>query len=202
MISISNLNKSFGDRAIFKNLNIEIKDGEFAVVSGVSGKGKTTLLNMIGGLETPDSGSINVDDYDVTGRINRRKYWGEKIGFLFQNFALIDDKTVMQNLNVVGKKYRTGISFDKALKMVGMEGSEKRKIYTLSGGEQQRIALARLLVKKCDIILADEPTGSLDIGNRDMVISILRELEDMGKTIVMVTHDEGLIKEGTKVIEL
>lgn len=200
MIVIKNLKKSFGEKEIFSNFNLNIESGEFLIVIGESGSGKTTLLNMIGGIETVDGGSIYVDNIDITKLKNKRKYFGETIGFLFQNFVLLENKTVQENLNMINNKSEIGI--DKALSLVGMSDKKKHMVYTLSGGEQQRIALARLMIKKCSLILADEPTGSLDKKNKFVVMNILKQLNSMGKTIIMVTHDDDLIHEGKRVLKL
>lgn len=202
MIEIKGVCKSFSDHEIFNHLNLEIENGEFVIFSGVSGCGKTTLLNMIGGLEPVDSGTILVDGIDISKRKNKLDYFSKKISFLFQNFALIEDKTVEQNLKLVRKASQSGVSIEDALKRVGLLDKLKNKVYTLSGGEQQRVALARLMIKKCDIILADEPTGSLDSQNADAVMDILRSLNAEGKTIILVTHDEKIKKQGKRVVEL
>lgn len=202
MIEIKNLNKSFGDRILFKNLNLQINTGEFVIFSGISGCGKTTLLSMIGSLEKFDSGEIIVDGIDISKRKNQHKYLSEKVGFLFQNFALIEDKTVKQNLEIIRKSNRSNVSIDEALDKVGLLETKDKKVYTLSGGEQQRIALARLIIKKCDLILCDEPTGSLDRINGERIMSILWNMNKEGKTVVLVTHDEKYKKIGGRVIDL
>lgn len=202
MIKIEKLCKSFGEHVIFDNFSCEIKDGDFVVFNGVSGKGKTTLLNMIGGLEKFDSGKIMIDDLNLSKNRDVVKLYKNKIGFLFQNFALVEKDTVQQNLNMIDKKYRSGESIEQVLEKVGLKGYEKRKIYTLSGGEQQRVAVARLFLKKCSIVLADEPTGSLDRRNADIIMNYLVELNKEGKTIIMVTHDENYKKIRGKVIDL
>lgn len=203
MIKIQNISKSFGEHILFNNLSLDINDGDFVVVSGGSGCGKTTLLNMIGGIEEISDGKIIVDGYNISERRNKMKYFRTKVGFLFQNFALIENKTVKQNLELVRKSDRNYISIEQVLEKVGLADKINSKVYTLSGGEQQRIALARLMVKKCDIILADEPTGSLDKANAKKIVSLLRELnEKEHKTVIMVTHDENLKKQGSRIIEL
>ena len=160
MITIKNLSKSFGEKKLFENYSLQINDGEFVIFTGVSGCGKTTLLNMIGSLESADSGEIEVDGMDITQKKNQREYLKRKVGFLFQNFALVDNKTVEENLRLVKNDCRSGVSIEEALEMVGLSDKAKQKVYSLSGGEQQRAALARLIVKKCDCVLADEPTAS------------------------------------------
>lgn len=202
MIKIKGLCKSFGKNVLFKNFNMQIQDGEFVFLSGESGCGKTTLLNMIGGIEPIDSGDITVEGVSVTNKKFLKNYYRTVVGFLFQNFALMDDKTVKENLNIVKKSCRTSVSNESALEFVGLSGKLNQPIYTLSGGEQQRIALARLLIKKCNIILADEPTGSLDRKNADIVFSLLEKLNQMGKTIIIVTHDENAVKMGKRVVYL
>lgn len=202
MITIKNLSKSFGEKKLFENYSLQINDGEFVIFTGVSGCGKTTLLNMIGSLEKADSGEIEVDGMDITQKKNQREYLKRKVGFLFQNFALVDNKTVEENLKLVKNDCRSGVSIEEALEMVGLSDKAKQKVYSLSGGEQQRAALARLIVKKCDCVLADEPTGSLDRKNADTVFSILEKINESGKTVIMVTHDESFREKGKRVIEL
>lgn len=202
MITIKNLSKSFGEKKLFENYSLQINDGEFVIFTGVSGCGKTTLLNMIGSLEKADSGEITVDGMDITQKKNQREYLKRKVGFLFQNFALVDNKTVEENLKLVKNDCRSGVSIEEALEMVGLSDKAKQKVYSLSGGEQQRAALARLIVKKCDCVLADEPTGSLDRKNADTVFSILEKINESGKTVIMVTHDESFREKGKRVIEL
>ena len=202
MIELKNVTKAFGTNILFSGLTFDIKDGEFVVFSGKSGCGKSTMLNMIGGIEKVTNGSIVVDGMDITKNINRVKYFSEKVGFLFQNFALSENKTVLKNMEMVAKKNRTEVGIDEALREVGILSKKNEKVCTLSGGEQQRVALARLMIKKCDIILADEPTGSLDKDNADTVIGILKQLNEKGKTVIMVTHDENLKKVGKRVIVL
>lgn len=202
MITIKNLSKSFGEKKLFENYSLQINDGEFVIFTGVSGCRKTTLLNMIGSLESADSGEIEVDSMDITQKKNQREYLKRKVGFLFQNFALVDNKTVEENLKLVKNNCRSGVSIEEALEMVGLSDKAKQKVYSLSGGEQQRAALARLIVKKCDCVLADEPTGSLDRKNADTVFSILEKINESGKTVIMVTHDESFREKGKRVIEL
>jgi len=202
MIELNNVNKKYGDKVLFSNYNLHIAKGEFVVISGESGSGKTTLLNMIGALERIDSGQITVEGIDIMRRRNQLSYYRNTVGFLFQNFVLLEEKTVYQNLNMIRKGNRSTISIQEALEKVGMSDFVNAKVYTLSGGEQQRIALARLMVKKCDLILADEPTGSLDEKNAKKVMSILKQMNEKGTTIILVNHSEELKQQGGRVIEL
>lgn len=202
MIELNNVTKTFGERVVFSGVTFKINDGEFVVFSGKSGCGKSTMLSLIGGIEKVTKGSIIVDGEDITQQKNRIRYFSSKVGFLFQNFALSENKTVKQNLEMVNKKNRTDISIEEALRRVGLSDKINEPVYTLSGGEQQRVALARLMIKKCDIILADEPTGSLDKDNARVVIDILKKFSEDGKTVIMVTHDEEMKQVGDRVINL
>lgn len=202
MIEIKGVRKEFDGQLVFNGLDLVIENGDFVVFSGPSGCGKTTLLNMIGALEPVDSGNILVDGVDITQKRNHLNYFRTKIGFLFQNFALVDNKTVRQNLELIQRRYRSQTSIEAALQTIGLAEKINQKVYTLSGGEQQRVALARLMLKKCDIILADEPTGSLDSANAARVMSILRMLNDQGKTVILVTHDENIKQQGKRLVTL
>ena len=202
MIEIRNLNKKYDDIEIFKDFNLTINDGEFVIFCGESGCGKTTLLSIIGAIEPADSGEIIVNGIDITKKKNVRKYLQEQVGFLFQNFALVDNKTVKQNLDMVSADLRDNITLEDALNYVGLSDKKDTKVYKLSGGEQQRVALARLMLKKCSVILADEPTGSLDKKNADAVIELLMKLNKRGKTVIMVTHVEEYKNIGDRLVEL
>ncbi len=202
MITISNLNKSYDEKVLFKNYNLEIPDQSFVVISGESGSGKTTMLNMIGAIEAFDSGKIIIDEIDLRKKGNRKLYFREKVAFLFQNFALLENKTVRDNLEIIKKSNRTNVSIEEALERVGLLKAINKKVYKLSAGEQQRVALARLMIKKCDIILADEPTGSLDEKNTQIVMNILHELNNQGKTVIVVTHNMEIVNKESYVISL
>lgn len=202
MIEIKNLSKKFGEHVLFEDFNLEINDGDFVCISGDSGTGKTTLLNMIGQLEPYDKGQILFDKKEVKNKKDRLKLFREEIGFIFQNFVLMENKTVEQNLEVVRKKDRTEVTIDQVLEMVGIADKKKSKVYTLSGGEQQRVCMARLFLKKCKYVLADEPTGSLDRKNADKIFEIFEKLNQQGKTVILVTHDENLSKRVGKKVYL
>lgn len=202
MIQIQHITKKFEQKTLFQDFSLDIPNGHFTVFAGKSGCGKTTLLNMVGGLEQPDAGKILVDGLDLSKRKNMKNYFMYKVGFLFQNFALIEDETVQQNLEYIQKKARTDKSIDDILKEIGLYEKKNTEIYKLSGGEQQRIALGRLMLKKCDVILADEPTGSLDRENEAIVMNILHRMNDEGKTVVLVTHSEKIIAEEKEVVRL
>ena len=205
MIEIKNLNKKFNDKVIFNNLNLTIEDGEMLAISGASGSGKTTLLNILGKLDKEYDGNIIIDNKNLK-TITQTNYLRNTIGDLFQNYALADNLTVTRNLDF-SLKYSDDKSLEakeNALEMVGLDPKEylNKKIYTLSGGEQQRVALARLFLKPCSIILADEPTGSLDVKNRDVVLEILRKMNEHGKTVIVVTHDPYVLTVCDRVIKI
>ncbi|ESU31419.1 bacteriocin ABC transporter ATP-binding protein [Bacillus sp. 17376] len=207
MIEIVNINKSYKKKVIFENFSLIVKPGEFIGIVGKSGKGKTTLLNIIGMLEEPDSGIIKINGNEIINKRMRRLFLRYELGFVFQNYALIDNATVHSNLEIALKhkkikKQEKERAICQVLKEVGLEDYRNEQVHTLSGGEQQRIAIARLLLKDPSLILADEPTGSLDIENRDIIVSLFQKLHKQGKTIIMVTHDKDLIKFFSRTIQL
>jgi len=195
IIELKNINKNYGNKYLFKNLNFSIKKGEMIAITGASGSGKSTLLNIIGLIDKPNSGEVSICG-------NKNPYDKEKIklnlfrnniGYLFQNYALVDNYTVSKNLDIA-LEYVKGKDKKKlkeeALDKVGLLDKLNNKVFELSGGEQQRVALARLILKENDIILADEPTGSLDEDNKAIILTLLKELNNEGKTVVVVTHDK------------
>lgn len=190
MIEALNISKRFHNHDILKAFNVNIGKSSFTVITGESGKGKTTLLNILSLMERPDSGIVKIDNVSNPSPREIMKLRRYTISYLFQNYGLMDEYTVEKNL-LVSLTYRkdTSLSVSDALTQVGLDGYEKRKIYELSGGEQQRVALARVLLKDACYIFADEPTGNLDKGNRDVVMKLLRGLADNGKGIILATHD-------------
>ena len=202
MIQIKDLCKSYDRHVIFSDLNMEIQNDEFIAFTGESGCGKTTLLNMIGAVEPLTSGEILVDGIDIQKRKNQQLYFREKVAFLFQNFALVENKTVLQNLQFVKKSAQSEITIQEALEMVGLADKSEQKVYQLSGGEQQRVALARVMIKKCDIVLADEPTGSLDKKNAKIVLELLRKIHEFHKTVLIVTHDLTIAEQCDKIVNI
>ncbi|MDR1522106.1 MAG: ABC transporter ATP-binding protein [Streptococcaceae bacterium] len=209
MIKLTNLGKKFGDKQIFNQFNLAINAGEMIALVGESGSGKSTLLNILGLIEDFDSGEyLFLGEKNIkTNTKKASKNIREKISYLFQNFALIETETVEENLQVALKyskvsKQEKQIILSKALEKVGLKGYEKRKVHELSGGEQQRVAIARVLIKPSEIVLADEPTGSLDSKNRDEVLNLLKEMNKKGKTIVIVTHDPKVSKNCSRIVEL
>ncbi len=207
VIELKDVNKKYGNKDLFNNLNLSIKKGEMVAITGASGCGKSTLLNILGLIDKPDSGEViicdNKNPYDNENvKLNLFRY---NIGYLFQNYALVDNYTVSKNLDIALEYVKSNNKKElkeKALKKVGLLDKLNSKVFELSGGEQQRIALARLMIKKNNIILADEPTGSLDASNRDIILKLLRDLNNEGKTIVIVTHDNVVADMCTRKISL
>lgn len=195
VVQLDNVYKSFDDHEVLKEFSLQINEGSMIAIQGKSGSGKSTLLNLIGCIEGPTKGDIVIfgDKNPKPNSSKAMKILRNKITYLFQNYALVDNKTVIQNLKIA-QKYadKDALSIADALRTVGLEGFENRKIYTLSGGEQQRISLARALIKPGTLILADEPTGNVDDENAKIIMDLFLELKKRGKTIVIVTHDRSL----------
>lgn len=202
MIRVSHLSKYFGKRCIINNLTYEFNFGLIHGVIGQSGSGKSTLLNILGLLDTDYKGEITVLDtnYSDLNKREKEKFIRENISYLFQNYALIDDLTVEENLHLVSTDKNDIL---QALNTVGLSDLlMKVPVYTLSGGEQQRVALARCILKSSIIVLADEPTGNLDNLNRDTVMRILKSLVDSNKCVIIVSHDESIIAECDAVLKI
>ncbi|WP_078806631.1 putative bacteriocin export ABC transporter [Pilibacter termitis] len=202
MVKISKLNKSFKGKEVLKNITLHIPEKKFVVIYGESGSGKSTLLNMIGLIDSFDSGELTLFNrkapprYATEALLLRRNF----MSYMFQNYALIEDETIQENLDIalcyekLSKKEKREKQ-NNALSEVNLKHSLKTKIYHLSGGEKQRVALARVILKPSRLILADEPTGSLDEKNRDEIIQLLKKEVEKGKTVVVVSHDPYVIEQ-------
>ena len=210
MIELKNINKKFGSKQIFEDLNLKIEQGDMIAIMGSSGSGKSTLLNIMGLIEKPDSGEVILNNKKY-GKINSRQVTlahRNLIGYIFQNFALIDNETVSKNLDVSleyvdATKSEKQYKKQEALERVGLSDKLNSKVFELSGGEQQRVALARVILKPCEIILADEPTGSLDGETAKEILNILDYLnKEHNKTVVIVTHDLNIAKHCNKIYEI
>ena len=207
MIKVEHLTKKFQEKVIFEDINCTLETGKTYAIVGKSGAGKTTFLNVLSGLEQPSSGKVVITDLTVNGK-NRKKLYRTTFGFIFQNFGLIDTETVKQNLELglVNQKLTKGQKskrMQSALKQVSLEKIPfNQKVYTLSGGEQQRIALARILLKTPKVIFADEPTGSLDSENSQVVLKTLLNNFDPAATIVIATHDPSVWQECDYLIKI
>ncbi len=200
MIDIKNITKSFGNLQVLKDINLHINKGEVVSIVGPSGAGKTTLLQIIGTLDKPDSGTICLDGIDVN-KLSTRKlsdFRNQHIGFVFQFHQLLPEFTALENVMIPA--YIAGKSNSEAkqralelLEFMGLSDRANHKPAELSGGEKQRVAVARALVNKPAVILADEPSGSLDSKNKAELHQLFFDLRDkFGQTFVIVTHDECL----------
>ncbi|RLE56276.1 MAG: macrolide ABC transporter ATP-binding protein [Thermoprotei archaeon] len=193
-----------------KGVSFSVDEGEFVAVVGPSGSGKTTLLNIIGGLDKPTKGTVYVAGVEVP-RLSSKElsvFRNRTIGFVFQTFNLVPYLSVVENVELpaaiagVPRRIRRERAL-KLLEIVGLGDKAHKRATELSSGEQQRVAIARALMNDPPIILADEPTGNLDVKNTEIVVSLFRRLcDDLGKTIVMVTHNLELIRFCDRVIKL
>ena len=203
LVELVNVSKSFGSTKVLDELCLEVKENEFLTLLGPSGCGKTTTLRIIGGFEKPDSGKVFFDGADITNvPANKRN-----LNTVFQKYALFGHMTIEENIAFGLKIKNKSDSYIKdkikyALKLVNLEGFEKRKPTSLSGGQQQRIAIARAIVGHPEIILADEPTGNLDSRMGEEIMDILLELNELGVTVVMVTHDEHIASKTGRIVRL
>lgn len=196
------LTKTINEHVIWHDLDVEFNSGSITAITGRSGSGKTTLLNTLGLLEPLTNGTIIYGNTTISRLSPReiRKFYRTTVGFLFQNYALVEQWTVEQNLLLALRSIRVprlqwrGL-IDDALPLVGMEGRQRAHIYELSGGEQQRVAVARLLIHQPKIILADEPTAALDDDNANMVMMQLRHFAEHGTIVIFTTHDDTLAQQ-------
>ena len=208
MIELQHIWKQFGSRIIFSDLNLNFQSGIVYALIGDSGCGKTTLLNMLAKLETFDKGEIVYKGKSLTSLKNEEFYRNE-LGYLFQNFGLIENQTIRENLELglIGKKKNKKQEKERlllqALQAVRLDYlSLNQKIYELSGGEAQRVALAKIILKNPPLILADEPTASLDPKNSKEIMEILLELRNANRTIIIATHNPSIWKMADQVIHL
>lgn len=206
MIELRNINKGFDDRIVLENLNYNFYEGNSYALIGASGAGKTTLLNIIGKLEEVDSGDIIVNDINLNN-IKEKDYFKNYLSYLFQNFGLIENKSIQENLMLafIGEKIsklEMQKKMNEALKRVNLDVNLNRKIYTLSGGEAQRVALAKTILKDSPIILADEPTASVDQKNSEEIIELILSLKKENKIIIIATHSPDIYNQVDHILEI
>ena len=198
-IDLLNVTKSFGSKKIFTDLNLRFEYGKSYALIGGSGSGKSTLLNIIGRLEKTDSGNVLVDKQDIW-KIKERTFFKNTVGYVFQNYSLIENKTVYDNLKLITKDKKT---ITDVLEKVGLSSDYlHQKIYELSGGQAQRVAIARMLMKPRKIILADEPTGALDGEIGKEIIRLLLNEKDEDKYVIIATHDPAVYNEVDVIIDM
>ncbi|KJU93850.1 MULTISPECIES: ATP-binding cassette domain-containing protein [Streptococcus] len=198
-IDLLNVSKSFGSKKIFTDLNLKFESGKSYALIGGSGSGKSTLLNIIGRLEKIDSGNVLVDKQDIW-KIKERTFFKNTVGYVFQNYSLIENKTVYDNLKLITKDKKI---ITDVLEKVGLSSDYlHQKIYELSGGQAQRVAIARMLMKPRKIILADEPTGALDGEIGKEIIRLLLNERDEEKYVIIATHDPAVYNKVDVIIDM
>lgn len=210
MIEVKNLYKSFGTLEVLKGVNLEVRKGEIVSLMGPSGAGKTTLLQIIGTLQRADRGTVNIDNTDVTSLKNTAlaNFRNQRLGFVFQFHQLLPEFTAVENIMmpalIAGKSFRNARS--EAMELLDYLGLTQRAEHRpdeLSGGEKQRVAVARAIINHPALLLADEPSGSLDSQNRIELHNLFFDLrERFGQTIFIVTHDEELAEKSDRIIRI
>ncbi len=213
LIEIHDISKNYqsGDTSInaIKNMNFYIDDGEFITIMGQSGSGKSTLLSVLGALNHPSYGKVLIDSMDLynLSTEQRADFRSEYIGFIFQSFQLVPYLTVIENVEIpmavtgIKKKNQREMAMD-VLRIVGLEQKSDRLPDQLSGGEQERVAIARAIVNKPPLILADEPTGNLDSNTATGIMELLKSLNKDGHTIIMVTHNQKMSEYASRTINI
>ena len=208
-IKVENLKKSYktGEvtTQILNEVGMSLDKGEIGVILGPSGSGKSTLLNIIGGIDKGDSGFISVEDIVVTNLSDNKltDYRRDKIGFIFQFYNLIPNLTVGENIEVASNISRSPLNIDEVLKAVGMLDKKYRFPKELSGGEQQRVSIARAVVKNPNLLLCDEPTGALDFTTSREILKLLQNInKDFGTTILMITHNTAISAMANRVYKV
>jgi len=213
IIRIENLRKIYRvgkvDVEALRGVSLEVARGEFLSIVGPSGSGKSTLFHVVGGLTPATSGTVRVDSQDLAtmsdaGRTELRK---KSVAFVFQKYNLLPTLTARDNIavakDIAGRDSKPDPDFEKVLELLGIAGRLKHKPFELSGGEQQRVAIARAVVNHPAILLADEPTGNLDTENSQIVLSLLRDLNDrLGQTILMITHNPEAAAFGHRTVHM
>ncbi|MBQ9427820.1 MAG: ABC transporter ATP-binding protein [Paludibacteraceae bacterium] len=210
MITIKNIRKSFGDLEVLKGVNLSVEKGEIVAIVGKSGAGKTTLLQIIGTLDTPDSGSVIIDGTDVSQLTERQlaEFRNRHIGFIFQFHQLLPEFSALENVMMPAliARMAEADARDRATQLLTDLGLKDRLTHRpnqLSGGEKQRVAAARAMMMQPSVILADEPSGSLDEQNKQELNKLLLEMRDRyGQTIIIVTHDSDMARISDRVIEM
>ena len=213
IITMQNVNKSYkmgsGSLHVLKDISLTVEQGEYLAILGPSGSGKSTLMNIIGCMDVLDEGTYNLDGVEIEKAKEKEltNIRNQKIGFIFQNYQLIPTYNVMQN--IIMPLLMRGVTHEEAeekckntIKLLGLDHRIGHKPNELSGGQKQRVSIARALVGQPAILLADEPTGALDQTSGREVLKLFRELNDMGNTIVMITHDLGVAQSAKRIVRI
>lgn len=203
MIKVKKIVKKFNEDTVIKYKDMTFEDGKSYMIFGPSGCGKSTLLNIISGVLSPDEGSVTIDKDEISKftQIEKDKFRLKNIGYIFQDFKMMDNMTVKDNLEVLKLGNIEMNNMKELLKEVGLENKENQKIKTLSGGEKQRVAIVRALIKNPQIIVADEPTGNLNFSKGTEIMTLLNKIHKKNnKTMIIVSHDERLMQYVDQVI--
>ncbi len=210
MLRATNLEKSYGDLPVLKGIDLEINKGEIVTIVGASGAGKSTLLHILGTLDAPDKGKVFIQDKDVFGQSSKNlaAFRNKSIGFVFQFHNLLPEFSALENIMIPGlighgEEKQVKQRAISLLEMLGLKERMEHKPSELSGGEQQRVAVARAMINSPDLILADEPSGNLDSKNAVDLHNLFFQLrKDIGQTFIIVTHNEELAGMSDRKIEL
>lgn len=208
-IDVSNLKKSYTSGAVnnevLKGIDMRLDQGEIGVILGPSGSGKSTLMNIIGGIDRGDSGKITVDGVEINKLNDDRltDYRREDVGFVFQFYNLVPNLTVWENIEAVSNISKSPLNIDEVLGSVGMKDKKHRFPRELSGGEQQRVSIARAIVKNPKLLLCDEPTGALDFETSRSILKLLQQVnKQYGTTILMITHNAAIAAMANRVFKV
>ena len=204
MITAKNIKKKYNDKEVLRGIDLKIDKNEFVVILGASGSGKSTLLNILSGLEKSDSGEVIYDNESISDYSEKQltKFRKEKIGFVFQQYYLLNNLTVEQNVKV-GANLADNKEYVDIIKDLGLEDKLSKYPNELSGGEQQRVSIARALAKKPTVLFLDEPTGALDEEIGRKILEYLLKLKDKSHfTMIMVTHNENIAELANKIIHV
>ena len=206
LLELKNISKIYGELHALDNVSLKIDKGEWIAIMGPSGSGKSTMMNIIGCLDKPSTGEVIFDGRDISKESNRRltELHRDKIGLVFQQFHLINYLNAVENV-MVAQYYHSMPDENEAieaLERVGLGDRAKHLPSQLSGGEQQRVCIARALINSPELILADEPTGNLDEANENIVLDIFRQLHREGTSLIVVTHDPEVGEEAQRIVRL
>ena len=208
-LELSQIKRAFGEGEsrveVLKGIDLQIEKGEFCVLLGPSGSGKSTLLNIIGGIDTADSGYISING-EKTADMNEKaltKYRRKHLGYIFQMYNLIPNLTVRENIEVGAYLSKDPLDIDEIIEVLGLKEHQNKIPSQLSGGQQQRCAIGRAIVKNPDILLCDEPTGALDYNTSKEILSLIEEVnQKYGNTVIMVTHNDAIKNMADFVVKL
>ncbi len=204
-LNIKNLSKKYGNNEVLKNINLIVESGNICVLLGPSGSGKSTLLNLIGGIENSDSGTILIENINISN-MNEKEltmYRRNNLGFIFQFYNLIPNLTVRENIEVSAELSKNPLNIDELLSMLGLTNHAHKFPNQLSGGQQQRCAIGRALVKNPSLLLCDEPTGALDSKTSKEILELIESIhEKYNNTIIIVTHNEAITGMSNQIVKL